>query len=718
MSSKRIIFIVLTVLVVIGAGVGFFLWQNKAQKIEDVLPQGALFYVKFSDVDQNFTALKATAFWQSLHTIRWDYLLEKSALSRHQKDLLKSLGEKLTEPSTGTVLKEFFGQEFVFAFYPPATDPGELAILPEEEMFSFVRKMFSNVLLVTRTEGKGMFVDLLAGFLRYDAKLQAETVAVDGYTLHYVTLPGTGIRIGFFNIHDLLVIGIDDQTLEQSVKAARREVPALSADAHLRRSRERAMTPSEIDGYWNMAEISAYTNQYLGALVKRMEAEIRNNPGTQEEEGSPGATRKNVESIKTWLAQRSRLAAGLDVLGVSGRWDDMLTLKFDLYFDKDKIDPKRGATYSCPAARNATLAFVPADAILYQWSNCLDLGASWDEIEREVATAHQANEDAVSPIDALETVLDLKIKDDVLPAFGDEMGGYLKDIRVDGQFPVPDFLFFVKIGDDAKTQQLLGKFEERFLEHVHTEDHNGIAIKYIVSPLAGKLSTGAGDGGIELAYCVLDKYLLFSLSRSVLKESIDSFQNHSAALAASDAFKEVHLADYSESRAIQFVRVDETTRKLQDVLAWAKTRQAAQDAQKEAFQKGSAQRLADVAKDLESQKQELAATQKRIAALNDKIWKLESQQVDAAMQHADLEQSKEKVAALEAGIADAQAQEKELEKIRRDHERYLADRKSRGEIETDVITPLLTSFTHLKTWGVRTGVDNSAFESNVFLKIE
>ena len=40
----------------------------------------------------------------------------------------------------------------------------------------------------------------------------------------------------------------------------------------------------------------------------------------------------------------------------------------------------------------------------------------------------------------------MNIEEDVLPAFGDEMGGYLKDVRVGSLFPVPEFLFFIKIG--------------------------------------------------------------------------------------------------------------------------------------------------------------------------------------------------------------------------------------------------------------------------------
>src|SRR3989338_8516232 len=203
---KKTLIIILVALVVIGAGVGFFLWRGKALAIKDVLPQGALFYVKLSDVDNNFSAIKSTAFWQSLQTVRWDYLLKKGGFSRQQQELLKSIGEKFADPSTAAVLKEFFGQEFALAFYPPSTDPGEIAILPEQDIYGFVRKMFSNVLLVTRARGKGIFVDFLARFLRYDAKLRPEMEEVEGYKLHHVTLPGTQIRIGFVNIHDLLVV--------------------------------------------------------------------------------------------------------------------------------------------------------------------------------------------------------------------------------------------------------------------------------------------------------------------------------------------------------------------------------------------------------------------------------------------------------------------------------------------------------------------------------
>ena len=164
--------------------------------------------------------------------------------------------------------------------------------------------------------------------------------------------------------------------------------------------------------------------------------------------------------------------------------------------------------------------------------------------------------------------------------------------------------------------------------------------------------------------------------------------------------------------------VGETASQLQNVLAWVKTRQAAQDAQKEAFQKGSAQRLADVTEEMEPQKRELEETQKRIAALGEEIESLESQQVDAAMHRADLEQSREKAKALEEGLADARARQKDLEEIRRGYDRYLIERNNRGEIEANVIAPLSTGLTHLKIWGVRTTLENGAFESDVFLKIE
>ena len=88
------------------------------------------------------------------------------------------------------------------------------------------------------------------------------------------------------------------------------------------------------------------------------------------------------------------------------------------------------------------------------------------------------------------------------------------------------------------------------------------------------------------------------------------------------------------------------------------------------------------------------------------------------MRHADLEQSKEKAKALEAGIVDAQARQKELEEIRRGYDRYLLERKNRDKIETAVLAPLLTSLTHLKSWGLRTTLEDGAFESNLFLKVE
>lgn len=718
---KKNLIIALILAVVIGAGAGIFLMRGKAAAIEDVLPEGALFYVKFSDVRDNLAAVESTAFWQSLRSVPWAYLFEKNRLTPPQQDLLKSIGEKLAEPSTAAIFNEFFGKEFAVAFYPSGTVPAVPAgtagtgVLPEKDMYAFAREMFSNILLVTRVQGKGIFIEFLSGLLgQYNTQIQAETVDVDGHTLHYVSLPGADVRLGFVNVHDFLIIGMDGRILEQSIKTSRGDVAALASDAHFRKSRERALEPAEVNGYWNVAEISSSVNEYLGALITRTEEEMRDTsaPPPEEEE----TTRQNVERVKTWLRERSRLAAGLDVLGFSGRWEDMFSLKFDLYFDKAQVDSRRVFAFSCPPGPNATWAFAPADVLAYQWSNCLDLDASWDEIKQEIAVRagggdRSRSPDAGSPIDMIEGILDVNIAEDVLPAFGDEMGGYLRDIRMGTSFPVPDGLFFIKIKDEGKARQLLVKLEDRFREHLRREDYNGISIGYIAD-------AAAGGGDLEPAYCILDKYFLLALTRSALKEALDRYQNHSTSLAASEDFQSVHLSAGDQSRSLQFVRVGAAARKLEDVLAWAKTRLAAKYAQKEAFQSGIAKRLADIARDMQPQEQESAEMKKEMMALEDEIGSLESQQVDAAMQRAQLEQLKEKAQGFEEELADARARQKDLEETRRGYERSLADKKRRDEIGENVVVPFLKSLTFLKTWGIRTTLENGAFESSLFLKVE
>ena len=89
---------------------------------------------------------------------------------------------------------------------------------------------------------------------------------------------------------------------------------------------------------------------------------------------------------------------------------------------------------NCRSMENQTLAFVPKDVIGYQWGACLDLGAYYNEIMKELEGSESGQ--AYSQLSNVESVLGMSLRDDVLPAFGDEWGGYLQDIQQFGSFPI------------------------------------------------------------------------------------------------------------------------------------------------------------------------------------------------------------------------------------------------------------------------------------------
>lgn len=689
----KILLIVLTLVIFLCIAAGIFWWKGKHLAIEDVLPQGALAYVKFSDVQKNWKEASSTNLWQSLRAIDFTRGGQDSHWTQQQKDVLASIREKLSDPAIAVALEQFFGREFAVALYPLSAPSLPSSPLTDKETYTLMRDIFSRFLLVTRLEDKAPFMEFFSQWLGLTAKdMTHEAIPVDGYTLHRVTLPHMEAPISFVYFQDLLVIGIDEPLVRQTIETQRGQTRALASDRHFRRSQQRMLASPEMAGYLDMKELFSYINTLFDALMGPTQEAMKTSLGN----GNQRATDRDVAKAKAAWQEMFRRVAGQDVLGFSGRWENNIArLKFDLYFDEDKLDPLWAETYSCPPARNEALSFVPADVLGYQWSNCLDWEVSWREVKQEVARAQERFAAATSPVEALESALGLNIEEDILPAFADKMGGYLRDIHMGSLSPVPDLLFFVEVKDIRKVGHIVRKLDERFASSVQQEDYNGISLHYLVSPV-GK--------DIEPAYGILGKYFLIAFNRTTLKDAIDRHQTRLPTLSASEDFRQAVSAGEGQNRFIQFVRVDELIRRLEDVVQWGRARVAAQEAQKAAFQSGSAKRLADVMQEIQDKKKELEDAKKETSALE--------------VEGAELNQLKERAVKLEEEIAAGAARQKELEEIQRGYDRYLADRKKKDERDKYIVQPLLQSLAFIRLWGMNTTLNNGALESTVFWKVE
>ena len=113
-----------------------------------------------------------------------------------------------------------------------------------------------------------------------------------------------------------------------------------------------------------------------------------------------------------------------------------------MLFDKTKMDLTLARSYSFKPQKNSTIDFVPKDIIAYQWSNCFDAGLSWDNFKQQLSKTPQRFPQGVSPeeiIAGIEQGLGINIEYDIIPALGNETGGFLSGINLQGPVPVPEY---------------------------------------------------------------------------------------------------------------------------------------------------------------------------------------------------------------------------------------------------------------------------------------
>ena len=699
------LFIGLSVLMLVAAiGVWVISSRKEEMTLEDVLPQGAVFYVRFSDIEANIEKLTATQLWQNLCQVNYGLLWDKGQ-TQTQKAAMRSVQQTISNPAAQAVFKRFFGKELALAVYPASLDLASVSEATTETLVRLAEEMSSSIFLATRIDSDIQLAESLAGFFnQYGLSPSMETVSYEDQTIHFVTLPGVNMKLGFVRIKDILVIGMGDKSARLSVDVYQRRQKALKADPHFQKAAEQVLESAGLFGYLDIGRFLAPLREQMSRFIDRLEQEVQK----EREDDTEGAGSKIVETKRQWEEIFSRMA-GFEFFAFSGRIDDIASFKFDLFLDKAGLDPQIAAHYSCPPAENKTLRFIPQDVLGYQWGNCFDFSYSWKQLKEEVARIQAQPDMPPTGLRDIGDLMGMSLEEEILPAFGDEFGGYLKDIQTGASFPIPHILFFVKIQDEENARRLFAALDERMPLILQEEEYKGIKIKYVVSPLGDEVQPG---------YCVLDDYGLIALQRQTLKTSIDTYHDPSLSLAGAPAFKEIDFGLSGPNRAVLFAQAGGIARKLEGVMEWGKTWAASQDTRRQAFKSGSDRRLADVEKEITVKKEETAAAQNRIAALEEEMGDQQSRGMDVSASQKEQEHLRENIKTLEGEIVLADEQKKELEKIIQGYEGRLSEEDKREVILDGVVHPFLKSLAFIKTVGARTTLREGAVESILFLKVE
>jgi len=684
---KKTILIFILLALIAAAGIGGYLYFNKPKDmLTDVLPQSPLAYVQFSDVEQGLKKLATMPVWISIRDLNYDLLQKESAGQGKQWQILKMVRDQILAITSSPVSKKLFGNEVAFAVYPPDKEIDVYLSDIKSMDPALAEELFAGFRLLTRVDRDVQLAEFTARFFNQfgDNVTRGEEVYKDE-TVHTITINNLGIQFGLVRLNDIMIIGIGGKAARSSIDVYKKDQSALSLDPQFVRLKKEYLEPSQLTALFNFKALGRF-------LEKQMESFMRVSAGGDEQD-----FRRQGEEF---MAQLS----GFETLGISSQLEPVVRVSYHMLFDPKKLNPDFAEIYTCPARENQSIRFIPKDVLGYQWNNCLNLGHYWQQLKMEMAQ----RPDSTEQIAMVEAQTGFNIEADILPAFGDEFGGYIQDIQIGGLFPVPKMVLFIKIQDRGKAQRLLARLKEQPFIRLQQENYNGIPLEFVALPLGQDISPG---------FCFIDDYLLVATSNTLLRSSIDASKEPSMSLLANPTFKEVDFGLTDKNRSVQFIMVGSLIDKIKGVARWGNQWVSDRDKKTEAFKAGSTLPLEEVRADLQRREKELDGLHDRILPLEDEIWLLETRGEDVSAKKAEKEDVQKQIAAVEVDIAGLRDREADLSKIIPEYKEQAPNPSLRKLYLEEVVNPILDSMKSIKASGLRATVEGDVFESSIILKM-
>jgi len=121
-----------------------------------------------------------------------------------------------------------------------------------------------------------------------------------------------------------------------------------------------------------------------------------------------------------------------------------------------------------------------------------------------------------------------------------------------GNYPFPRLLIFVKIKDRPAAERLLDRFVQNPLLMLQHEEYDHVDIHYITLPIGANMDPGYG---------FLDDYLLVATSRQLLKKSIDAYNDSMRSIVSDDAVEQFSLDGGQKFHSVTLMKTAELSRR-------------------------------------------------------------------------------------------------------------------------------------------------------------
>ena len=628
---KKAILIVLALALLAGLALGaYYRLKMGETAIEQILPEGCVFYINFCGIEKQMDEFKKTRLWANLQAIDLERILQESGLDQEGMEKFNAAKAEILNFVSNLSLNKFFGKELALAFYPVRIDSfNNQAVLDEAK----------NLILVTRVEPESEFIELLNKlFSRLNREIKQSKYQTGEINLIEL---GKDISLGYTRIEDLLVIGLGHEGPQACLDVVNKERIPLCRD------RDYAKTMARLPGSW---QTCAYAN--LELFSSRLKEFINVLP--ESEQFSAKERERILQSFK--------IGKGLKTLGLAADSGKMSRHKIIALFNKDQIEPSLSEAYLCRPQKNNSLRFIPINALYYQWNGCFLPQPGWEDFKQELFRgSEELPQGGPRPEELLKNIeekLGLSIEYDIIPALGDESGGFLSEFNLAGPFPIPQLLIFVKIDSKQTIKKAIDNLARENDIVIRAEEYQGQTIESISLPFSRMLKP---------AFCFLEEYFLVSVNPQLIKDCIDSLSDPGLCLLAHPDFQELDRGLSGENNSIVFMKLELMLNQIQELCQWAVSWVEFMQAKMEAYKQRAREQLETLNSSIAAKEEELNLLKTSAEMLKSEIASLQSRGLNVSSKQDSLAELNEKIAQKQEQIKPARedlaAKEKQLEKM-------------------------------------------------------
>jgi hypothetical protein len=677
-DMKKLIGIGLAVVLLAGVGVFFVSQKQQKMALESVLPTGPVFYISATGINKNIEKFTATKIFADLKSIDYKNLATILGVPAQGVDEAQQRFVQAFSPENQKISKALFGQEVVMAVYMDDVAQSMQA-QSSQDVQKVMKQLAENVFIVTRVAADVAVAETVLKFSgQFSKDFATSTAAYHGKKINSISSKDGSLSLSYVRFNDVLVMGVGQKAAQSAIDIIVKKQKSLFEDESFKKRIKNVVDGVDIAGFLDIQKFYVMINTQLAQSTKTSQSQL----------------------YSAQFTEQLKQTKGLDVLTFTTASSDVWTGQASLYFDETKLDPSMRSLYSCRPEMNRSAKFVPADALVYQWSTCLDFPQMWNQYKEQLAIKSQESRqpfDVNQAISSYEKMIGLSMEADILPVLGKEFGFYFTDVDTTGTLPIPKLVVFVQVSPQDKMIAIINKLLALSPDlRIEEESYGGQVIHYIPIPFVNSF---------KVSYTFVDDYLLLATNVDVLKASFDAVENLDKSM-----MKNSNLA-MSKANSILSVKVDRLMEKAIEVVDWAMQMTQQSTVQRQAFLTGSQKNIDDI-------KARNAVLDGEIKTKKDNLLQLETT-VDATTQLVTLKENLTKE--IENAQKEIAVNEERIKSLNQQVKTYQAkapvDDKNMMLTE-QFVKPLLRALANIKDANIITINGDGVVQSTAQLKMQ